>query len=151
MQFTRGIPFFRLVLCLIAVVAVAVLLRVPTPTVRAAFPGSNGQISFGLFNPNIGDTQVWVSNPDGSSPILLTPQSGSEISDWSADGSKVALDFFDGQTSQIGTINPDASGFVQLTTQENVQRATSVVSRRETYCCLLRRGKFPGRSWYLHH
>jgi TolB protein len=36
------------------------------------------------------------------------------------DGSKVAFDFFDGQTVQIGTISPNATGFVQLTTQENV-------------------------------
>ena len=119
MKFTMGTRYFRLALCLIAVTAVAVVSGVPTRTVRAAFPGTNGQISFGLFNPAIGDTQIWVSNPDGSKQIQVTTLP-SEMSDWSPDGSKIAFDFFDGQTVQIGTISPTGTGFVQLTTAENV-------------------------------
>jgi Tol biopolymer transport system component len=106
------------ILATICVVLLAVLAP-PTRTLRAAFPGANGQISFGIFNPAIGDTQIWVSNPDGSHQIQLTTLP-SGISDWSPDGSKVAFDFSDGQTVQIGTIHPDGTGFTQLTIEENV-------------------------------
>jgi Tol biopolymer transport system component len=105
----------------VLLVSVAFLIYIATPpeTVHAAFPGTNGQITFGLFNPNIGDTQLWVSNPDGSKQLQLT-SAPSENSDWSADGQRIAYDFFDGQTVQIATIKPDGTGFVQLTTAENV-------------------------------
>ena len=84
---------------------------------HGTFGGTNGQISFGKFNPAIGDTQIFVSNPDGSKQVQLTTFP-SENSDWSPDGSRVAFDYFDGRTVQIATINPDATGFVQLTTDE---------------------------------
>src|SRR5215472_16709769 len=102
-----------------ALVAFLICIAALRGTVHAAFPGTNGQISFGLFNPDIGDTQIWVSDPDGAHQTQLTTLP-SEISDWSPNGSKVAFDFFDGQTVQIGTISPDATGFVKLTMQENV-------------------------------
>jgi Tol biopolymer transport system component len=85
----------------------------------ATFPGTNGQITFGRFNPNIWDFQIFVANPDGSHLFQLTTVP-SEDSDWSPDGSRIAYDFFDGQTVQIATINPDGTGGVQLTHQENV-------------------------------
>ena len=103
MKFTVGTRYFRLALCLVAVIAAAVVSGVPTRTVRAAFPGTNGQISFTLFNPAIGSGQIWVSNPDGSKQVQVTTLP-SAFSDWSPDGSKIAFDFFDGQTNQIGTI-----------------------------------------------
>ncbi len=84
----------------------------------AAFPGSNGQITFSRFNPAIGDFQIFAANPDGSHEVQLTT-APSEISDWSPDGGKIAFDFFDATSGNIATINPDGSGFVQLTHQEN--------------------------------
>ena len=108
----------KLVLLVSRAAALLVVLAAPARTARATFPGTNGQITFGKFNRALGDTQVFVSNPDGSHQVQLTTFP-SEISDWSPDGSRVAFDFFDGQTVQIGTINPDATGFVQLTTDEN--------------------------------
>jgi len=80
---------------------------------HATFPGQNGQITYVHFTPD-GDEHVFVANPDGTSELQLFAMS-SEGTDWSADGSRIAFDFFDGTTAQIGTINPDGSGFVQLT------------------------------------
>jgi TolB protein len=105
---------------LIGVMAALLAALVATSrTARATFPGTNGQITFGKFNPAIGDTQVFVSNPDGSHQVQLTTFP-SEISDWSPDGSTIVFDFFDGQTVQIGTIKPDGTGLIQLTSAENV-------------------------------
>lgn len=87
---------------------------------RGAFPGSNGRISFARFNPSIGDFQIYVANPDGSHETQLTTL-GSDISDWSPDGHRIAFDFFDpdGNSGNIGIINADGSGFVQLTHETN--------------------------------
>jgi TolB protein len=87
--------------------------------VHATFPGTNGQITYGRFDPDIEDFQIFVANPDGSHEFQLTTVP-SEVSDWSPDGTRIAYDFFDGQTVQIATINPDGTGRVQLTNQENV-------------------------------
>jgi Tol biopolymer transport system component len=108
----------KLVLLVSRAAAFLVVLAAPIRTAHATFPGTNGQITFGKFNRALGGTQVFVSNPDGSHQVQLSTFP-SEISDWSPDGSRVAFDFFDGQTVQIGAINPDATGFVELTTDEN--------------------------------
>ena len=84
----------------------------------ATFPGTNGQITFARFNPEIGDFQVWVANPDGSHQLQLST-APSRHANWSPNGNSIAFDYFDGQTAQIATINPDGSGFVQLTTDES--------------------------------
>jgi len=86
---------------------------------HGTFPGTNGQITYGRFNSTIGDFQIFVANPDGSHEVQLTTVP-SEVSDWSPDGSRIAFDFFDGQTVQIATIKPGQTGFTQLTFQENV-------------------------------
>jgi Tol biopolymer transport system component len=102
--------------------ATRVMLAILVPLLALSGPataGSNGQISYARFNPAIGDFQVFVANPDGSHEVQLTT-APSRVSDWSPDGSRVAFDYFDGQTDQIGTISPDGTGFVQLTTEENV-------------------------------
>jgi len=96
------------------VLALALLCVMAPPRVRATFPGINGRITFGRFNPAIGDFQIFAADPDGSNEIQLTTVP-SEISDWSPDGSRIAFDFFDGTTVQIATMNPDGTGVVQLT------------------------------------
>src|SRR5437870_1135603 len=80
---------------------------------HATFPGQNGQITYVHITPD-GDVHLFVANPDGSNELQLLTVT-SEGSDWSADGSRIAFDFFDGTSVQIGTINPDGSGFQQLT------------------------------------
>jgi Tol biopolymer transport system component len=83
----------------------------------AAFPGTNGQITYAEYDATNNDFHIFVANPDGSHQFQLTTLP-SLVSDWSPDGSRIAFDFFDGQTVQIATISPDATGFVQLTQQE---------------------------------
>ena len=81
----------------------------------ATFPGQNGQITYCRVTPDGADEHVFVANPDGSNELQLFAMT-SEGTDWSADGSRIAFDFIDGtNTVQIGTINPDGSGLVQLT------------------------------------
>ncbi len=104
----RALRILAAVLGLIAFVA--------TP-VGAAFPGTNGQITFARFNSDIGDFQVWVANPDGSQQVQLST-APSRHANWSPDGNTIVFDYFDGQTSQIATISPDGNGFTQLTTDE---------------------------------
>lgn len=113
----------RLGLSVLALAALLVYLVTSAGSAYAAFPGSNGRITFARFNPAIGDFQIFAANPDGSHEIQLTTAS-SVISDWSPDGSKIAFDTFDppGQAAtsgNIATINPDGSGFVQLTHEQN--------------------------------
>ena len=95
-----------------AIVILVVIVGFCLPA-QATFPGKNGQITYVQFTPD-GDEHVFVANPDGSNELQLFAMT-SEGSDWSADGSRIAFDFFDGTTVQIGTIKPDGSGFVQLT------------------------------------
>src|SRR5437870_159848 len=80
---------------------------------HATFPGQNGQITYVHITPD-GDVHLFVANPDGSHEVQLLAMT-SEGSDWTAKGDKIAFDFFDGSAVQIGTINPDGSGFLQLT------------------------------------
>ena len=80
---------------------------------HATFPGQNGQITYVHINSDE-DFHLFVANPDGSHELQLVTML-SEGSDWSADGDKIAFDFVDGTAVQIGTINPDGSGFLQLT------------------------------------
>ncbi len=103
---------FVLLLSLVAFAFVAV------HPALATFPGPNGRITFDRFNPAIGDDQLFAANPDGSHEIQLTTVP-SETSDWSPDGTRIAFNFFDGQTVQISTMNPDGTGVVQLTHEEN--------------------------------
>jgi dipeptidyl aminopeptidase/acylaminoacyl peptidase len=87
---------------------------------HAAFPGTNGQVSFIQIDPNTGNiTGLFASNPDGSSAIQLTNLEALG-SDWSPDGSLVAFDYYDGFNSQIGLVNANGTGFTPLTTDDSV-------------------------------
>jgi len=116
--------FRRTSICTLGLFALAltalVVYRVTSAgSAYAAFPGSNGRITFARFNPAIGDLTIFAANPDGSHETQLTTVP-SAISDWSPDGSKIAFDFASDATSaNIATINPDGSGFVQLTHEQN--------------------------------
>ena len=48
-------------------------------------PGTNGMLTFARFNPTIGDTQVYVVNPDGSHdrPVQGPTDTG-EVPRWPA-------------------------------------------------------------------
>jgi Tol biopolymer transport system component len=109
----------RLGLSVLALAALLVYLVTSAGSAYAAFPGPNGQITFSRFNPAIGAFQIFAANPDGSHEIQLTT-APSFSSDWSPDGSKIAFDIIIDDTSgNIATINPDGSGFAQLTHEQD--------------------------------
>jgi hypothetical protein len=58
----------RVVLPLVAVIAAAL---VAVGVGSATPPGTNGQITFARFNPTLGDTQIYVVNPDGTGQRLV--------------------------------------------------------------------------------
>lgn len=81
----------------------------------ATFPGKNGRIAFGRFDPNIGDFDLYTANPDGSGVQQLTSVP-SFFSDWRADGQRIAFDFFDADgNEQIATIKADGTDLQQIT------------------------------------
>jgi Tol biopolymer transport system component len=54
-------------------------------------PGTNGQITFGRFNPTLGDTQVYVVNPDGTGQRRVQgPNDTGEFPRWFSDGAHIA-------------------------------------------------------------
>jgi Tol biopolymer transport system component len=54
-------------------------------------PGTNGQITFARFNPALGDTQVYVVNPDGTHERLVqAPTDTGECPKWFPDGAHIA-------------------------------------------------------------
>ena len=77
----------------------------------AAPRGQNGQIAFGRFNPDLGDTQVYVVNPDGTGQRLVQgPTAVGEIPRWFSDGAHIATCCdLPGGGSRI--INPDDGTF----------------------------------------
>jgi TolB protein len=53
--------------------------------------GVNGQIAFARFNPLLGDTQIYVVNPDGTGQRLVQgPTDTGECPSWFPDGSLIA-------------------------------------------------------------
>src|SRR6266704_3109911 len=73
--------------------------------------GTNGQIAFARFNPDLGDTQVYVVNPDGTGQRLVQgPTDTGEGPRWFPDGTHIAT----GGSSSGGVstiINPDDGTF----------------------------------------
>jgi len=98
-----------------AALAAVVFLALAAIPALATFPGTNGRIAFGRFDPNIGDFDLYTANSDGSDVQQLTFVP-SFFSDWRADGNRIAFDFVDADGNwQIATINPDGSNQQQIT------------------------------------
>src|SRR5205823_12634689 len=54
-------------------------------------PGTNGMIAFARFNPALGDTQVYVINPDGTHERLVQSATDTgECPRWFSDGAHIA-------------------------------------------------------------
>src|SRR4051794_13256010 len=72
-------------------------------------PGRNGQITFARFNPALGDTQVYVINPDGTHERFVQASTDTgECPRWFPDGAHIAIcgsPALPGGGSRI--INPD--------------------------------------------
>jgi TolB protein len=91
----------------VALLTVA-LAAVAAVSAAAAPRGTNGQIAFARFNPDLGDTQVYVVNPDGTGQRLVqAPTDTGECPTWFPDGAHIATC---GSTEPGGgstIINPD--------------------------------------------
>ena len=80
----------------------------------------NGRISFGRFDPALGDFSIWAANPDGTRQRRLT-HVPSFFSDWSPDGRRIAFDFADDTGVHIATMDPNGRHVRQLTFGEGIQ------------------------------
>src|SRR5438132_2461496 len=109
MRFLFGGRAHLAVLLAVALAAVAAVSAAASP------PGTNGQIAFARFNPRLGDTQVYVVNPDGSGQRLIqAPTDTGEGPQWFPDGAHIAT----GGSSRPGggsrIINPDDGTFREI-------------------------------------
>jgi TolB protein len=104
---------------LVALLAVA-LAAAAAVSASAAPRGQNGQLAFGRFNPALGDTQVYVVNPDGMHERLVqAPTDIGEIPRWFPDGAHIATGgspALPGGGSRI--INPDDGTFRDIDGQD---------------------------------
>jgi TolB protein len=99
------------------VLALVGLAAVPAAAKR---PGTNGQITFARFNPTLGDTQVYVVNPDGAHERLVqAPTDTGECPHWFSDGAHIAIcgsPALPGGGSRI--INPDDGTYRDIDGQD---------------------------------
>src|SRR6266705_2749912 len=85
MRFLHGGRVTLVALLAVAFAAVAALPAGANPR------GTNGQITFARFNPDLGDTQVYVVNPDGTGQRLVqAPTDTGECPTWFPDGAHIA-------------------------------------------------------------
>lgn len=101
------------------VICSAVLALVLGAGVAGAKPtGTNGLITFARFNPALGDTQVYVVNPDGTHERLVQGATDTgECPKWFADGERIATC---GSPALLGGsryIDPDDESFQDVDTQ----------------------------------
>jgi Tol biopolymer transport system component len=88
---------------------------------QAADRPENGRITFGRFDPSLGDFSLWLANSDGSHQRRLSHRP-SFFSDWSPTGRRVAFDFVDAAGNvQLALIDPDGRRLRQLTTGAGIQ------------------------------
>ena len=110
MRFLRGGRATLVALLAVAFAAVAALPAGANPR------GTNGQITFARFNPTLGDTQVYVVNPDGTGQRLVqAPTDTAECPTWFPDGAHIATcgtPDRPGGGSRI--INPDDGTFREI-------------------------------------
>jgi len=81
--------------------------------------GTNGQITFARFNPTLGDTQVYVVNPDGTHERLVQgPTDTGECPTWFPDGTHIALCGSPARSGGSRIINPDDGTFRDIGGQD---------------------------------
>ena len=102
------------------VLAVAVAVLGSAPLAAAGDRPANGQITFGRFDPALGDFSIWAANPDGSHQRRLT-HVPSFFSDWSPGGRRIAFDFADGIGVHLATMDPNGRHMRQLTFGKGIQ------------------------------
>ena len=112
----------RTKLTLIAVLVMTLVAPVFTTSAEADATARprNGQITFGRFDPELGDFSIWTANPDGTNQLRLT-SIPSFFSDWSPDGRRIAFDFFDESGVHVATMAADGTRVRQLTFDRGIQ------------------------------
>ena len=94
-----------------------VALAVGVGAAGAKPPSTNGQIAFARFNPALGDTQVYVVNPDGTHERLVQGATDTgECPRWFSDGAHIAICGSPLGLSRI--INPDDGTFRDVGEQD---------------------------------
>jgi Tol biopolymer transport system component len=103
-------------------IVLAIALAVLSSAVPAAAGDrpSNGRITFGRFDPALGDTSIWAANPDGTHQQRLT-HVVSFFSDWSPNGRRIAFDFIHGSSEHLATMDPNGRHVRQLTFGKGIQ------------------------------
>lgn len=102
----------KLIVC-----GVLLALAVGAGVAGARPPGTNGQIAFARFNPALGDTQLYVINPDGTHERRVQgPNDAAECPKWFSDGAQIATCGSPVGLSRI--INPDDGTFRDVGTQD---------------------------------
>jgi TolB protein len=102
----------KLIVC-----GVLVALAVSAGVAGARPAGSNGQIAFARFNPALGDTQLYVINPDGTHERRVQgPTDTVECPKWFSDGAHIAACGSPVGLSRI--VNPDDGTFRDVGTQD---------------------------------
>jgi Tol biopolymer transport system component len=81
----------RLVSVAVVVVLSWVMLAAGGGGAGATTPGTNGQVAFSRYDPELGDSVTYVANPDGTGQWELLPGYTSGSPYWSPDGRYVAV------------------------------------------------------------
>jgi Tol biopolymer transport system component len=110
----------RAKLLLIALAVTATVLGSVVPAAAGRHRPVNGQITFGRFDPALGDTSIWVANPDGTHQRRLT-HIVSFFSGWSPDGRRIAFDFVNRTGEHLSTMDPNGRHMRQLTFGKGIQ------------------------------
>ena len=96
------------------------------PTAGATFPGRNGPIAYRPVDPETGfGNPLLRARPDGTRVTQLTDLPGF-FSDWSADGKRIAFDFFEPDgNEQIATMAADGSDLRVITSGPGIHEVPS--------------------------
>jgi Tol biopolymer transport system component len=109
---------------LISALALLVATAAAAPA-GATFPGRNGPIAYRQFDPATERFPLLRSRPDGTHVIELTDRPGL-FSDWSADGRRIAFDYFDVfGNQQIATMDSDGGDLRQITSGPGIHEVPS--------------------------
>jgi len=99
-----------------ALVAVMLVLSVPTRPAEAAFPGSNGQIVFHsarsivVGDPSTTDTEIFMMNSNGTGLTQLTVNAAQDFNPaWSPDGTQIAFHSDRDGNGEIYTMNTNGT------------------------------------------